>query len=71
MPKKRRDVVDKETLFLSMHLMLDRCLKALSMRSNYESICDDIRSLSKLTQPVCEAIMKKKTYVEGDANNRQ
>lgn len=66
MPRKKKDDVDKETLFLSLHLQLDRALKHMGMHTAYDSICDDFRSLLRLTRPIADAILSTKNFVKSD-----
>ncbi len=63
MPRKKDDGPDKDVLFLSMHLQLDRALKALGKHAAYDSECADIRNLLRLTLPTCNAILAKKNVV--------
>ena len=63
MPRKKDDGPDKDTLFLSMHLQLDRALKALGKHSAYDAECNDIRNLLRLSLPICNHILAKKAVV--------
>lgn len=66
MPRKKKDDVDKETLFLSLYFQLDRALKQMGMHSAYDAICEDFRSLLRLARPVAEKILDTKNLVKSD-----
>lgn len=66
MPRKKKDEVSVETQFLSLHIQLDRALKLLGMHAAYVDVCDDIRSLLKLTKPTADDILDRRLVKVGN-----
>ena len=73
MPRKKQDEdkVDKNTLFLSMYMAMDRSVKALSMHTAYDGLCEDIRNLLKLAKPHVEKYLETKTVMSGTTETEQ
>lgn len=65
MPRRKKEDVERDTLFVSLHFAVDRAMKTLMLHAAYTPLVDDLRNLIKLSQPHVAAYMSKRALVSG------
>lgn len=63
MSQVNEDGMTRDQLFLSLHLLVKRCLTVLGAHTAYAPLMEDCRSVLRLTLKECDAILAERNVI--------